>query len=87
MIVYRLEMPDGGGPFFTLEGVQRRTGMQLPPSEFVFGCHSEADLDKYFKFKKGIPKECKVVVREIPDELCKDFGLQIMFPREIIKKG
>ena len=38
MLIYRYEMPDGGGPFFTLDGVQRRTGVKLPPSEYIFGC-------------------------------------------------
>lgn len=80
-------MPDGGGPFFTLEGVQRSTGVRLPSSDYAFGCHSVEDLNKYFRNKQVVLDRCQVVVRDIPDELCKDFGLQIMFPKDIITKG
>ena len=85
MIVYRYEMPDGGGPFFTLDGVQRRTGVQLPSSDYVFGCSSEEDLNKYFNGVKDIPTECKVVVRDIPDEMVAIIGNQVMFPKQIVR--
>lgn len=85
MKVYRYEMPDGGGPFFTLDGVQRRTGVQLPSSDYIFGCSSEEELDKYFNGVKDIPAECGVVVRDIPDEMIILVGDQIMFPKQIIR--
>jgi len=87
MIVYRYEMPDGGGPFFTLGGIQRRTGVQMPPSAYVFGCTNFEDINKYFQGKDSIPKECKLVKREIPDQYVVRISDQAMFPKTFIEEG
>lgn len=87
MLVFRYEMPDGGGPFFTLDGVQRRTGMKLSHSNLVYGCKRIKDLALYFHNIADIPSECRIVGRNIPDDQVIVFGLQVAFPKEIILKG
>ena len=65
--VYRYEMPDGGGVNFTLDGVHRRSGICFPTQDVVYGYTSEEGLNEYFASRGGIPKECSLVVYEIPD--------------------
>ena len=84
MLIYRYEMPDGGGPFFTLDGVQRRTGVKLPPSEYIFGCKNIDDLNKYFNNVENISEECKIVVRDIPANEIYYLGNQIMFKKSLL---
>lgn len=86
MKVYRLEMPDGGGPFFTLDGVQRRTGVKLPSADFACGCPTLEKLNEYFNKCSNIPQECKVVIREIPDEFVMYSEDQVIFPKRFIKE-
>lgn len=87
MKVYRYEMPDGGGPFFTLDGIQRRTGVKLPSSDYVSGCDNLDNLDKYFHGIQNIPEECKIVAREIPDELVLRIKTgQVIFPKYLIRR-
>ena len=84
MLVYRYEMPDKGGPFFTINGVQRRTGVKLKTSEFVFGCKNEEDLDHYFEGCLDLPSNLKLVVRDIPDDKIIFLDNQLLFPKEFL---
>lgn len=86
MLVYRYEMPDGGGPFFTLDGVQRRTGVKLPSATFACGCSTLEKLEEYFNHCSNIPQECKLVVRDIPDEFVMISEDQVIFPKRFIKE-
>ncbi len=85
MKIYRYEMPDGGGPYFTLNGIQRKTKENFHLSfDYVFGCESEEDLKNYFKGKEEDIKECEIIVRDIPDNLIIKTKKQIIFPKFLI---
>lgn len=86
MKVYRYEMPDKGGPFFTLDGVQRRTGICIQVSDYVFGCLSRDDLTSHFHGTANFPEECKIVVREVPDDAVINVGNQVMFPKAYLRE-
>ena len=86
MKVYRYEMPDGGGPFFTLSGIQRRTGVCVQVSTYVFGCLNKDDLVNHFHGTLDFPEECKIVTREIPDDVIINVGNQVMFPKEFVRE-
>lgn len=79
-------MPDLGGPFFTFDGVQRRTGIKIMDSDYVFGFSSMEQLNKYFKGGK-IPDGCKIVIRDLPEDKIVQFNTRIMIPKTLILEG
>ena len=85
MKIYRYEMPDFGGPFFTLDGTQRRTGYKMAHvAEWVFGATSAEELEEYFNGVRDIPYGCKIVVREIPDKYLFYIKGQVAFDKVLL---
>ena len=78
-------MPDGGGPFYTFDGVHRLSGIPMPPSDYLSGCGSKEDLEEYFRKVNNIPDGCKIVEREIPDEYVKISMHELLFPKKFVK--
>lgn len=86
MLTYRVEMPDLGGPFFTFDGVQRRTGVKIMDSEYVFAFRSMNDLHNYFR-GNDIPEGCRIVVRDLPIDKIVIFDTKVMIPKKLILQG
>jgi len=85
MKIYRYEMEDGGGPYFTFDGAQRKTGQKIQENfNYVFGCESEEQLKAYFKGKEKEIKDCEIIVRDIPDEYITKLKKQVIFPKFLI---
>lgn len=85
--VYRYEMPDGGGVNFTLDGVHRQSGIRFPEQNVVYGYTSEEGLNKYFMSRGGIPKECSMIVYEIPNtEVMVSESGQAIFDKSFVLK-
>jgi len=81
MIIYRYENEDGGGPYYTLDGINRKSGIKLEDSSYIFGCTSIDKLETYFKNKNDI-KGCTMTVRDIPNKYIICLGDdQVLFPK------
>jgi len=60
MTFYRYEIEDGGGPFFTKDGVLRTDPSIISSDNTLSVCASEADLHKWFD-ARGISTEGLIV--------------------------
>ena len=59
-IFYRYEKEDGGGPFFTRDGVNRQTG-DICNDDTLNGCLSVEDLNNWFNKRNIDISDCKIV--------------------------
>ena len=60
IIFYRYEREDGGGPFFTRDGVNRQTG-NICNDDTLNGCLSIEKLDDWFNKRNIDISDCKMV--------------------------
>lgn len=82
MRVYRYEMEDGGGPWFTRDGSSRGTFIDIKFNDGVlYGCTSLEELFDYFRQEthKVDLVDCTVKVYEIPDE-----DIEIISPGQVV---
>lgn len=82
MRVYRYEMEDGGGPWFTREGSLRDKPTKIRFNDGVlYGCTSLEELFDYFRQEshKVDLDDCIVRVYEISDE-----DIEIISPGQVI---
>lgn len=71
MRVYRYEKPDGGGPWFTRDGIQRNHG-PMPPKfsdSVLYGCTS---LESLFSYSRDPAhninlNDCEIKIYEVPE--------------------
>ena len=83
MRVYRYEMKDGGGPWFTKDGVQRNP-IHMPikfSDDTLYGCISLQALFDYFRepSHKVDLEKCVVRVYEIPE-----YDIRVVSRREVV---
>jgi len=52
MIMYRYELPDGGGPFCTYDGILRTAPEYKMCDDSFSGCETISDLEKWFSIRK-----------------------------------
>lgn len=85
MRVYRYEMEDGGGPWFTRDGSLREKPVEIRFSDDVlYGCTSLEELFDYFRQEshKVNLQDCIVKVYEIPNEDIEVISKgQVAFPK------
>lgn len=74
MRVYRFEKPDGGGPWFTKDGILRNPNVLPVGTGFtdpvLYGCASLEELFSYFRepAHKVNLTDCEVRVYEVPEQ-------------------
>jgi len=59
-IFYRYEKEDGGGPFFTKDGINRQMG-DICNDDTLNGCLSVEDLNSWFNKRNIDISDCKIV--------------------------
>lgn len=82
MRIYRYEMDDGGGPWFTRNGSSRGNPITIRfDDDVLYGCTSLEELFNYFREEshKVNLEDCMVKVYEIPDE-----DIEIISPGQVI---
>lgn len=60
MIFYRYEKRDGGGPYFTRNGMNRITGEQYIDSDTLDGALTKDDLYHWFLNKENVLNNCRI---------------------------
>lgn len=68
--VYRYEREDGGGPWFTRQGICRFDPEYSikNPANTLYGCISLEYLEKYFSKELGANENCTIKEYTIPEE-------------------
>ena len=62
MIIYRYEKLDGGGPYFTKNGILRTNQLIQYNDDTLSGCLSLDDLFEYFKNKQCDLNDCYIMI-------------------------
>ena len=90
MRVYRYEMLDGGGPTFTLDGVHRKSGVQVPTElpGYVSGWNDYQMLMDYGQTRGFDTTLCRIVTYDIPDDEIRIIPTtgQLFFPKFYVYK-
>lgn len=82
MKIYRYEKEDGGGPYFTRDGILRSNPNIIMNDNTLFGCQSLELLLNYFeKEPKEILTGCKIAVYIIPDNEVQIEKRQVVFSK------
>lgn len=87
MVLYRYEMPDGGGPYVTpdgyIRGMSKEKQVDGPYTDgFKYCCKSIKELKKYFleRTEPFFLKQCEIKIYEVPDNLVKYNGYSYKIP-------
>ena len=83
MIVYRYEKPDKGGVFFTLDGINRLTNVQIFDN-WISGCESVESLMQWFSERNINTDDCIIVSYNVPKEAIKYTKTHLVFPKKYI---
>ena len=85
MKIYRYEKADGGGPWFTLDGVGRFNEDVFMKDDVLYGCGSREELDKYFAepAHRVDLSDCRLLCYIVPEEECRILRSgEIEFPKK-----
>ena len=60
MKFYRYEKPDGGGPYFTKDGISRTDNALIFEDDTLDGCLTIEELKKWFLGKENVLQDCSI---------------------------
>ena len=82
MKIYRYEKEDGGGPFFSLDGISRIDNKLISNYDMKFGCTSIEQLLKWFQNCSILTTGCQIKIYEIPEEEVIFLTDEVSFPKK-----